>query len=384
LGSRRTRRDRYLELWRRAGADAARLAFLLDPDPEAARAIAERSFGRCIARMQDRRSTDLIDVWFRRDVVRLVARRSRISRLRRRLKSQAPRVPDLPGVPPAGRDLWRAFMLLPLKQRAAIVLDHFEHMPRAHSADALGRSIAGTNSLIAHGWAGLEERIGAKPDETELQRLLTLAAEQFEAAPVTSGQVGKLARRARRVSAAVAICLAGGAVGGGMVASSVLSTSRDAQESRPSGAVDDEDSEQRSTIGLGFRGSPGWCPDPRRALRINEVTGRDATRTAIRVAIAINKGFADDLAHLIEVPAGAPPARRWPAPAAAARLSVVDRGLGGLNDSLAIECGVQVADRTWIVIIEDRVPPADDGVAFYVVMRPTGFKVWGSFGAFAR
>ena len=383
MGSRRIRRDRYLELWRRVGDDATRLAFLLDPDPVAARATAQRSFGRCIARMQDRRSTDLIDVWFRRDVVRLVARRSRLRRLRTPLKRETSRFPDVPGVPASEGDLWRAFMMLPLKQRAAIVLDLFEHMPRAHAADALGRSVAGVEALIAHGWAGLEARLGAKPDETELERLLASAAEHFEPAPSEPLEIRKLGRRARRVSAAVAICLAGGAVGGAIAASAVLTTPEDAEESRISG-VDDDESSGGSAVGLGFRGSPGWCPDPRRALRFNEDTGREATRTAIRVATSIVKGYTNQLGHLIEVPAGAPQARRWPAPGGAARFRVIARGLGELNDSLAIECGVQVADRTWIAIIEDAEPPANDAVAFYVVMRPTGFKVWGSFGAFER
>jgi len=372
-----------MELWHRVGADAARLAFLLDPDAEAARDIAEKVFGRCIARMQDRRSTDLIDVWFRRDVVRLVARRTRAHRIRRVLGRDAPVTEELPGGSSSGRELWRAFMALPLKQRAAIVLDIYEHMPRARTADALGRSVAGTSSLIDRGWASLETRLGVRPDGPELDRLLTAIAEQFEGTPADPVDIRRLARRARALSVALAICLTGGGVTGAVAATSALSTAqREAEESRSGGDDRDDGSlDGGSTIGLGFRGAPAWCPDPRRALSINEETGRDATRTAIRVAVSIVKGYTNQLAHLIEVPVGAPPPRHWAAPAGAARLRIVARGFGGLNDSLAIECGVQVADRTWIAVIEDQDPPADDAVAFYVILRPSGFKVWGSFGA---
>ena len=383
MGTRRIRRDRYLELWRRVGVDAVCLAFLLDPDPEAANATAHRAFGRCVARMQDRRSADLIDVWFRREVVRQVARRTRRRRLRRALPGGAPAASNSPNGPSVNHELWRAFMLLPLKQRAAIVLDTFEHMPRLRVADVLGRSEAGTGSLVDRGWEGLEARLGARPDDAELERLLTVAAERFEAGSTDAREVTRIARRARWVSAVVAICLTGGAAAGAVAATTALSTSQ--QDADVSRTVDDEDSSDGgSAVGLGFRGSPGWCPDPRRALPLNQDRGRDATRTAIRVAIAVVKGYTKQLDHLIEVPAGAPPARRWAAPGRAAGLRVLGRGFGGLNDSLAINCGVQVAERTWIAILEDREPPADDAVAFYVVLRPDGYKVWGSHGALGR
>jgi len=315
-------------------------------------------------------------------VVRLVARRTLALRVRKVLGRGTPVRDELPDGSSSARELWRALMSLPLKQRAAILLDVYEHMPPARAADALGRSVAGTSSLIEHGWASLETRLGTRPDGPELERLLTAVAERFDRTPAERVDVRRLARRARVLSVVVAICLAGGGVTGAVAATSALSTAqREAEESRSGGDDrDDGSSEGESTIGLGFRGAPGWCPDPRRALSFNEETGRDATRTAIRVAISIVKGYTNQLAHLIEVPVGAPPARRWAAPAGAARLRILARGLGGLNDSLAIECGVQVADRTWIAIIEDADPPADDAVAFYVILRPSGFKVWGSYG----
>ena len=385
MGSRRTRGDRHLELWHRVGADAARLAFLLDPDPDAARATAERAFSRAIARIQDRRSPELIDVWFRRDVVRLVARRNRAVRLRTLLKGNASGVADpRPGSPP-GRDLWRAFMLLPLKQRAALVLDVFEHMPRVRAADVLGRSVAGTTALIDRGWAGLKHG-GQEADAAELDRLLAAIAANLEPPSAEPGEIRRRARRARSASAIAAICLAGGAAAGVVAVSSALSTvQREAEEGRVGGEETSDDSGAGgSGDGLDFRGSPGWCPDPRRTLPINENTGSAATRAAIRVAISIVKGYTNQLEHLIEVPAGAPPVRRWPGPAGAARLQIVARGPGGLNDSLAIDCGVQVANRTWIAVIEDREPPAGDAVAFYVIRRPSDFKVWGSLGALSR
>lgn len=372
-----------MELWHRVGSDAARFAFLLEFDAEAARDIAERAFGRCIARMQDRRSTDLLDVWFRRDVVRLVARRTRARRIRNALGREGPVKATPFDGSSSGRELWSAFTSLPLTQRAAIVLDVYEHMPRPRAADALGRSVAGTSRLIDRGWATLETRLGVRPDGPDLERLLTAAAERFEAAPADPVDVRRLARRARAFSIVVAICLAGGGVTGAIVATSALSTAqREARESRSGGDDRDEgSSEGGSTVGLGFTGAPGWCPDPRRTLTISEETGREATRVAMRVAISIVKGYTNTLAHLIEVPVGAPPPRRWAAPAGAGRLRILARGLGGLNDTLAIECGVQVADRTWIAIIEDGDPPAGDAVAFYVILRPSGFKVWGSYGA---
>jgi hypothetical protein len=256
-------------------------------------------------------------------------------------------------------------------------------MPRSWVADVIGRSEAGTSALIERGWAGLEARLGHRPDEAELERLLADIDATFEPGGVEPSEIRRRGKRARRVAAAVAVCLAGGAVTAALAASSALTQSG---ESASASQLDrsDELAQGDSSFGLAFRGSPGWCPDPRRTLPVNEVVGREATRTAIRVAISIVKGYTNELAHLIEVPAGAEPVKRWPAPGGAGGLIVVARGPGGLNDSLAIECGVQVADRTWIAIIEDRLPPQDDAVAMYVLRRPTGFKVWGALGDLSR
>ena len=384
MGSGGAQRDRYVELWHRVGWDATRLAFLLDPDPEVARATAQRVFGRCLARFQDRRSAHLIDVWVRRDVVRLVARRSRARALRSVIRRRRAPTNQFPAGDPGLRVvLGQAIMGLPLRQRAALVLEVFEQMPRIQASDVLGCSVSGTGALLERGRHRLAQRLGDEPDPAVVRDVLARAADSVTVPETESVEIRRTARRAHIVSGVAGVCLMAGAAAATIATVSAISGEPDAQQAQvreSRGLPGDSVADLGSDVDLRFNAAPGWCPDPRRALEIDAKRGIEATRVALRVAIAILKEYTDQLDYLIETPAGAAPPGKWPAPGGAARLRVVDKGIGSLNDSLAVRCGVQVADRTWIAIIEDRDPPWDDAVAYYVIRRANGFRVWGSLG----
>jgi hypothetical protein len=374
-----------VELWHRISGDATRLAYLLDTDADAARATARRVFSRCLARLQDRRSAYLIDVGFRRDVVRLVVRRRRWRVLHGVLGRTAMGL-ESPGIQLGHKRsaLWRAFAGLKTKQRAALALESYVGLARGEAADVLGCSYGGATALVDRAWDALAGHLGEVPDAGELESLLRDVATEVELPDVEPGAVRRRARRARTASAVVALCVIGALAG----VTAALATSA-AEEDPDDDRTTDRGGTQVRILtepedGLSFVGAPAWCPDPRGTRSVDRSDERDVALVAERVAMSLVNDYADRLAHLIEVPDGAPPLARWPVNPSPAGLRVVGSGPGIANDTLGDLCGPAVAARSWIIILQDPFPPRGDAVAFYVLRRADGFKVWGTFGGTAN
>jgi len=122
-----------------------RTAYLLTGDPGCARELVTDSLGRLHLSWDEVRSGEGADAFVRRVMFR--AHTSRWRRLRSRLRSAPPQG--------EGSDLWRAIRSLPARQRALVVLGHYEGLSDGEAADVLGMSVNRARSLAAKARAAL-------------------------------------------------------------------------------------------------------------------------------------------------------------------------------------------------------------------------------------
>jgi RNA polymerase sigma-70 factor (sigma-E family) len=143
------------ELYERHAPAAVRLAFLITGDRERSRDIAQDAFARVAGRFRHLRFPDAFDAYLRRTVVNLCASRFRHERVEReyleregaRMRDAASELPDV-GL----RDeLSQALRMLPVRQRAAVVLRYYEDLGEEGVANALGCSVPAARSLLVRG-----------------------------------------------------------------------------------------------------------------------------------------------------------------------------------------------------------------------------------------
>lgn len=114
-----------------------RAAYLLTGDRDAARELATVSLGRLHLSWAHASAGDGAEAFLRRDMFR--AHTSPWRRLRR-VRHAQPQV--------EGSNLWRAIRSLPPRQRALVVLCHYEGLTETEAADVLGISAVRARSLL--------------------------------------------------------------------------------------------------------------------------------------------------------------------------------------------------------------------------------------------
>ena len=153
--------DRLAELYGRHAPGALRFAYLLTGDKAFAEDLVQDAFVKLAGRLAPTRDPRSFDFYLRKMVLNLIrsaARRRRTEHayLRREAHGQQEdQIPDL-----AERDLFRrALLKLPERQRAAIVLRHFEDLSEAQMADILECRPGTVKSLLSRGMASLKTQI---------------------------------------------------------------------------------------------------------------------------------------------------------------------------------------------------------------------------------
>jgi hypothetical protein len=124
-----------------------------------------------------------------------------------------------------------------------------------------------------------------------------------------------------------------------------------------------------------------FCPDLDGVLSF----GPGAARKAARVALAFNNGLVGDdrrvIAAFIDPWPGALnlKPRPWDHTRAAHGLALT-HSASAESDGRAIDlCGVTTAARSWKVVMHDSTGSSTSQSSFYLVRRPQGWKVWGSY-----
>jgi RNA polymerase sigma-70 factor (sigma-E family) len=157
------RPERIAELYSLHIPAAGRLAYVLVGDRELASDITQEAFLRSVSRLGALRREAAFDRYLRRSVVNLTrkhwrkkaAERSFVRRFAHESSRQFEEIPDI-----ATRDeLWRALLLLPYEQRAAIVLRFFEDLSERDAAAALGCPQGTLKSRVSRGLAALRIEI---------------------------------------------------------------------------------------------------------------------------------------------------------------------------------------------------------------------------------
>jgi RNA polymerase sigma-70 factor (sigma-E family) len=161
---RRRAEGRLADLYRRHAPDAVRLAWLITGNEAQAEDLAHDAFIRVAGRFGDLRDPDAFNVYLKRTVINLANsffRRRRVERAFLEAEGRGAR-PSLEAVEhdPVERDrLWRTLMILPPRQRAAIVLRYYEDLSESQTANLLQCPVGTVKSLVSRGLETLRREV---------------------------------------------------------------------------------------------------------------------------------------------------------------------------------------------------------------------------------
>jgi RNA polymerase sigma-70 factor (sigma-E family) len=151
---------RLEELYRRHGADAVRLAYLLTGSHVLSEDLVHEAFVRLFGKFRDLRDPGAFEWYLRRTVVNLVRSHYRRVRVERSYverqgqdRTESPQPPDQG----AHDELWRALLQLPERQRTAIVLRYYEDLSEARTAEVMACPVGTVKSLASRGMDRLRE-----------------------------------------------------------------------------------------------------------------------------------------------------------------------------------------------------------------------------------
>ena len=141
------------------------MAYFLTGDRELAGDLVQDAFVKVAGRFRHLREPDAFDAYLRRTIVNLFSSHLRRLRLERRAlaRQRSAGRPEHRDGDIAERDaMWSALQMLPLRQRAALVLRYYEDLSERDTAEALGCSIGAAKQLVTRGLAALRGHIGSE------------------------------------------------------------------------------------------------------------------------------------------------------------------------------------------------------------------------------
>jgi RNA polymerase sigma factor (sigma-70 family) len=159
-------RDRLGSLYESEATAATRLAYFLTGDRDAAQDIAHDAFVRVGRKLFGLRDPEHSRAYLYRTVVNLCRGRSRRLRSERaalqKLNRDEPN--DAPDIPRQD-EMWRALLLLPIRQRAALFLRYYQDLSEAQAAEVLECSLSAIKSLVNRGLKELRTSLEGVDDE---------------------------------------------------------------------------------------------------------------------------------------------------------------------------------------------------------------------------
>ncbi|MEX2458059.1 MAG: SigE family RNA polymerase sigma factor [Actinomycetota bacterium] len=154
-------RSRLGELYVRHAPEGIRLAFLLTGDRALAEDIVQEAFARLVGRLRHVREAQAFGAYLRRTIVNLATSHFRRQRVERAYLERVAGRPEVDAKANAELDerMHEALLLLPKRQRAAIVLRFYEDLSDVQTAEIL-RCPAGTvRSLVSRGMKTLRSEL---------------------------------------------------------------------------------------------------------------------------------------------------------------------------------------------------------------------------------
>jgi hypothetical protein len=362
---------------------ATRIAYLITADEARARRIGRRTVVRCAARFQDLRDPYVLETWFLKTVVDLSGRALILGSIGARLRrghgeDRPPRMLD-------DRDLtlWREVRALSRRRLIAVVLKYYAGLSDEQIADATGCSVSGASAALDGAVSSLDAGApgpGTADLPAELSRLLSTAAASVEVRRNEPPEILRWAGVGRRiglVGLGFAVLVAGVGV---TVGARVLSRALQAgpEEDRGEPAPRPPPAEQKP---LRVDGAPAWCPDVDGVAHLESFVPDGPNHVALRFDISLARGRLSEALRDSFPSHGAPHPRRWPHTGGTTDLTVSYNFSGAKEPGLVSACGPEVAQRTWIVVIDDGTGLGPQQIVFYLVwpLENRTWKVWGSY-----
>ena len=158
------------ELYSAHAPGALRLAILLTGDHHRAEDLVQDAFVRITGRFTHLRARGAFGSYLNRTIVNLAKDQGRRAGLERRelqkerdavARAEHPSMPDLEG----RKEILDVLLLLPYRQRAAVVLRYYQDFSEQQVADTLGCSLSAARSLITRGMETLRKQLRGEPHE---------------------------------------------------------------------------------------------------------------------------------------------------------------------------------------------------------------------------
>jgi len=329
-------------------------AWLMTGNDHLAARLAVRGWRRSMGSMQDLRGPDVLEARMLRSVVSGVRR----SDLRRR------RGP--------GDDLDGAWLRLPPRIRAALIMLYFEEIDPRHVADVLECSDATLASLRTRGLGALMPHLG---EEDRLQSWLTERAESAPAPPPGSVPVRRSVNRRRMLTVTGATLMAL-LLGAGAVAGTRLAVDRAANP--PSDPVREDAVRVNPQLRSRIEQLKSACPDLQRLGPLPKNAAKDAADVAVRFNKALVLDDESTVRALSE-PSAEPTYGAWASTGSARGVAVTRVGRISADDLFSVACGRAVTRRSLRVVMHDRNGTTSEGLAFfYLAHTDDGWRVWAA------
>lgn len=331
------------------------LAFALSGDERRAEAVVRDAMRRAVARYEDKRGADALELFLFGRIVHHVPR----SATRR----------DDP--------LWNAWIKISPKRRAVLALILRGHLGEERVADAMGWSVSAVRKAADRGLTEWGRATGG--DRDSLQGLL---AAQAQIPAATGPGAALVLRRLLPLSLAATLVAA-------VILAPPLTTPAPVAPPEAEGAAV-ASSLSTAPRPLSLHGSrEDFCPNLDGVLSF----GAGADQKAARVAVAFNTALVRDDRRVIATYIDPWPGalnlkpRPWDHTRVAHGLAVILSASAESDGPATDLCGVTTAARSWKVIMHDSTgTSAGEGrtsstslAAFYLVRRAHGWKVWGSY-----
>jgi len=326
-------------------------------EPLSAR-LAVRGWHKSMGSMQDLRGPDVLEARMLRSIVSATSRANLLGRRR------------------SGDHLEEAWLRLPSRTRAALVMLYFDEIDPRRVADVLECSDATLASLRSRGLKQLPPHL-ADAAEDHLGHWL---AERGNAAPPAPRESARLRRKVRRrrlitvgTTALLALLLAAGAVAATRVA-------LDRAENPPAESRREETNQVSPELRNRLDELSERCPDVNRLLPLPGAGVRpEGAAAAVRFNRAVLRGDAGLVRALAEPSAARPKTGDLASTSTTRGVVVTSARRVSADDLYAVACGRVIARRSLRVVMHDRRGTTTEGLAFfYVAHTEDGWRVWAA------
>jgi hypothetical protein len=125
------------------------------------------------------------------------------------------------------------------------------------------------------------------------------------------------------------------------------------------------------------RGAFQWCPDVAGSLPPDRGASTEATDVAVKFAAAYAAG--EDAAARSLADDGAFDHASWSVAGATTAIRPTSDSSAAGDGLVIYGCGPDVAEQSWEVTLDDGTSSASLDFTLYLIRRPDGWKVWGSY-----